>query len=182
MSAPIASLGRLPILSTLAFSVGPLLAPICCTAETREIVYETLPSLLSSGVEAFEAGDFSAASDHFTRIQNSYADEPLWADSDLPIRILPLSGLASLRSQRYAESLAAFDLFLDHHAQSTEQSNFILYLKAQALQQMDASEDALLAYQDFKDASKSRDERAIANLAMANILHATPNPSRLSNS
>ncbi|MEM9158292.1 MAG: hypothetical protein AAGB46_04520, partial [Verrucomicrobiota bacterium] len=86
--------------SILMIARACLLAYPLCPAQSSDVVYDTLPSLLQNGISAFEAGDYPSASSNFLRIQEVYSNEPDWVGTDLPRRILPLSGFASLKAHR----------------------------------------------------------------------------------
>jgi len=169
----------LPRLPTTARSLAALLRPLLARAgglaslalaaagpglaePSPSIEYRSLPELLEMGSRALAAGDFAAASAAFRSIETTYSEEPEWRDGRLPRRLLPLSGFASYKAGAYEAAVATLDNFLGHYSDSYKAASFARYLRAAALEKAGREADAIEAFRQFREASRSPGQRAVA--------------------
>ncbi|MDQ8204127.1 tetratricopeptide repeat protein [Pelagicoccus sp. SDUM812003] len=145
------------------------LAFACLSVSSPEIEYRTLPQLLQEGTRAFASGNYTAAAAAFTSIREHYQEEPIWNSSELPKKLLPLNGFASLKSKRYAEASDALLLYLNDFACGDQTEHFARFLYAVSLLRSDKLDAAREAFDQIRDAAANTAFSDLATLQQARL-------------
>ena len=153
-------------------------AILSASAQASEpvLVQFSLPELLERASNAFASGDFASAAGFFRSVGQDYADEEAWQSGDLPRRILPLQGLAELRSGQAAAASETLAAFLARHPDDRSQAATVRYALAIALRTAGRPEEALEAFQLYLATHPDDGQGTLARFQEAELLFQLSRP------
>ncbi len=136
---------------------------------SQTIEYETMPDLIDRGTRAFSSGDYTEAATAFQKLQTIYSEEPEWQETRLSEKLMPLAGYAALKAGLYDQAIDSLGTFLDQDSSAYSQEIFVKYTLALALKKKGDLENALKAFEDFRNGSSSTSQQGIAFIHEADI-------------
>ncbi len=136
---------------------------------SQTIEYETMPDLIDRGTKAFSRGDYTEAATAFQKLQSVYSEEPEWQETRLSEKLMPLAGYAALKAGLYDQAIDSLGTFLDQESSAYSQEIFVKYTLALALKKKGDHENALKAFEDFRNGSSSTSQQGIAFIHEADI-------------
>ncbi len=148
--------------------IGSLFLPIVHGQEG-----DTLQSLLQKASAAFQSGQYESAAMLFDSIEEQFVEEEEYRAVALQKILLPMRAYSLLRVDRAGEAAAFFELFLENYPLEAEKRNFVRFHLAQAYEQTDDADKAIVAYQQFEAENKGRPEASLAALRRADLLRFT---------
>ncbi|MBK1880336.1 tetratricopeptide repeat protein [Pelagicoccus mobilis] len=143
---------------------------LCAHATSQQIEYRTLPDLIETGSAALEQRNYPLAANAFNSIYQNYQEETVWKNSDLPRRILPITGFASYKSNLHTQAIDALQSYLDEYAEDLDTSLFARYLLASSLLRNGQADSAKNAFIELRAAAGDSPFRDLAILQEAQHL------------
>ena len=151
----------LNVLAALPLAIG----------ETANLpIQETLHTLLQRGVRAFSSGDYESAVNHFRALQDTFGEEPEYADASMQQLLLPLRGYAHLQTGLPGEAEADFTEFLERFSSEARQRAFVLFNLGRALRENSKLTEASDIYGQFIQEFPGKPETALALMQRADLL------------
>ncbi len=129
---------RLWILLSCFFSLG-----FGQTEKSQTIIFDTAPSLVEAGADAFRKGHFANAAKAFIALERYYGEEHFWKEGKLAQRILPVAGFAALKAGMFEESIHFLGQYLENHAEGPADESFALYSLAVAKRRQGDAQKAI---------------------------------------
>lgn len=145
------------------------------SVSSQPIEYETMPALVDRGTLAFSQGHYAEAASAFQKLQSVYSEEPEWQETRISEKLLPLAGYAALKAGLYDQAIASLGEFLSQENTAYSQEIFVKYTLALALEQKEQFQDALTAFEAFREATSSISQQGIAFIHEAQIHLKTEN-------
>ena len=131
---------------------------------------DTFQSLLQKSIHAFQSGRYEAAADFFDSLELQFSEEDDYKSENLQKILLPMRGYCLLRTGQAGQAAETFEYFLQTYAGKSLRRNFVIYHLAQAYEQTDEAEKAILYFQQFESENANRPEAALAAMRRAGLL------------
>ncbi len=131
---------------------------------------DTFQSLLQKSILAFQSGRYEAAADFFDSLELQFSEEDDYKSESLQKILLPMRGYCLLQTDRAGQAAETFEYFLQTYGGKSLRQNFVIYHLAQAYEQTDETEKAILYFQQFESENAKRPEAALAAMRRAELL------------
>ncbi len=139
-------------------------------APTGLPVQDTFHTLLQRGVRAFSSGDYEGAVKHFRALQDTFGEEPEYAQASIQQLLLPLRGYAHLQTDLPGEAEADFMEFLERFSGEARQRAFVLFNLGRTLRESGKLGEASDIYGQFVLEFPGKPETALAVMRRADLL------------
>jgi len=144
--------------------------PASIGAPTDLPVQDTFHTLLQRGVRVFSSGDYEGAVKHFRALQDTFGEEPEYAEASIQQLLLPLRGYANLQTGLPGVAEADFMEFLERFSGEARQRAFVLFNLGRALRENDKPGEASDIYGQFAQEFPGKPETALAVMRRADLL------------